>query len=63
MVFEIKKHNNQEYDFSKLERFTTTDHYNYQLGVALLLYTGSNAGREERKYFQNGILLSEEELQ
>lgn len=68
-VIEIKKDSNsqknKEFDLLKLEHMTIDhlgNHYNYNLGVALVFGTKGNAGQYEIKYFQNGVMTERESL-
>lgn len=69
VVIEIKKDSNskqnRDFDLIKLEHLTIDylgNHYNYKLGVALILGTKENAGRHDVKYFQNGIMTERNSL-
>jgi hypothetical protein len=61
-VIEIKKdrsnRNKKEYDLLKLEHLTidySGNHYNYQIGIAIIFGTGINAGTKTETFYQNGI--------
>lgn len=65
LVIEVKKdissHDEKEYDLLKLEHMTidyTNNHYNFQVGVALIFGTGINAGEVDKIVFQNGIQIN-----
>lgn len=69
VVIEVKKDSNskksKEFDLLKLEHLTIDylgNHYNYKLGVALTIGTKNDTGSYSIKYFQNGILTTEENL-
>jgi hypothetical protein len=69
-VIEVKKDisdkKGKEYDLLKLEHLTidySGNHYNYQLGIALIINTDNNAGTCEKKFFQKGIQKNIEELE
>lgn len=62
VVLEIKKDTSdrreKEFDLIKLEHMTIDflgNHYNYKLGIAVILSTGASAGRKTEIYYQNGI--------
>ncbi len=62
VVIEVKKdihsQDEKDYDLIKLEHLTIDylgNHYNYKLGVAIIIGTGKNAGNWEIKYFQEEI--------
>ena len=69
VVIEVKKdiHSKdlKEFDLIKLEHLTIDhlgNHYNYKIGIAIVLGTGNSAGQYEIKYYQNGIPRQNEEL-
>ncbi len=70
VVIEEKKDTNskneKEFDLVKLEHLTIDylgNHYNYDLGVAIVFGTGkNNAGKYGTSYFQNGIPKERNEL-
>lgn len=69
LVLEIKKDSNsrveKEFDLLKLEHMTIDyngNHYNYQLGAAIIFGTVLNAGQFQITYYQNGILTLRENL-
>jgi len=62
LILEIKKDSNaarnKAFDLLKLEHMTIDyqgNHYNYQLGAAIIFGTGDNAGTHEIGYFYQGI--------
>lgn len=62
VVIEVKKDTSQnkykQFDLIKLEHLTIDylgNHYNYRLGIALILNTGNNTGTTSFSYFQNGL--------
>lgn len=61
VVIEVKKDTSpkkyKDFDLIKLEHLTINylgNHYNYRLGIALILGTGNNTGITSFSYFQNG---------
>lgn len=61
VVIEVKKDispaKDKEYDLIKLEHLTINysgNHYNYKLGIAIVLGTGVNTGQTHSTFFQNG---------
>ena len=69
VVIEVKKDSNskknKDFDLLKLEHMTidySGNHYNYKLGVAIVLGTLKNAVKYEVKYFQDGIPTKREDL-
>lgn len=61
VVIEVKKDiapdKDKQYDLIKLEHLTVDysgNHYNYSLGVALVLGTGSGTGKVRMSFYQNG---------
>lgn len=65
VVIEVKKDTSQnrykQFDLIKLEHLTidySGNHYNYRLGIALILSTGKNAGTTSFSYFQNGLTIN-----
>jgi hypothetical protein len=71
VIIEVKKDISpkkyKDFDLIKLEHLTIDylgNHYNYRLGIALILNTGNNAGTSSFSYFQNGLPLNNrQELQ
>lgn len=70
IVIEVKKDSSpekdKEYDLIKLEHLTINylgNHYNYKIGIAIILGTNNNAGRYDMKFFQNGIPTKRERLE
>jgi hypothetical protein len=62
VVIEIKKDSSdrleKEFDLVKLEHMTIDylgNHYNYKLGIAIVLNTGVRAGTKTETFYQNGI--------
>lgn len=62
VVIEVKKDTSldkhKQFDLIKLEHLTIDflgNHYNYRLGIALILYTGNKTGTNSFSYFQNGL--------
>ena len=62
VIIEVKKDISpkkyKEFDLIKLEHLTIDylgNHYNYGLGIALVLNTGNNTGTSSFSYFQNGL--------
>lgn len=69
VVIEVKKDSHtkkhKEFDLIKLEHLTIDflgNHYNYRLGVAIILGTKKNTGKYEMRFFQNGREFLEENL-
>lgn len=69
LVLEIKKDSNsraeKDFDLLKLEHMTidyANNHYNFQVGAALIFGTKANAGQIEIIYYQNGIPTLRENL-
>jgi hypothetical protein len=70
VVIEVKKdvssQRNKEFDLIKLEHLTINymgNHYNYKLGIALILSTGEDTGTSEMHFFQNGLPKTEQTLE
>lgn len=68
VVIEVKKDNSpkkwKEFDLIKLEHLTIDylgNHYNYQLGIALILNTGERVGTTTEAFFQNGTPIKNRE--
>lgn len=69
LVVEIKKDispdNDKEYDLIKLEHLTIDylkNHYNYRLGVAIILGTGEKTGEVDMILYQEGNPVQEKDL-
>ncbi|MBK6828951.1 MAG: hypothetical protein IPG86_19795 [Chitinophagaceae bacterium] len=69
VVIEVKKdihqQDDKDYDLIKLEHLTIDhlgNHYNYKLGVSVIIGTGQNAGKWEINYFQEGDPRQEDKL-
>jgi hypothetical protein len=69
LVLEIKKDSNsrdeKDFDLLKLEHMTidySGNHYNFQVGAALIFGTKANVGQLEIIYYQNGIPTLRENL-
>lgn len=70
VVIEVKKDispdKDKEYDLIKLEHLTinySENHYNYKLGIAIVLGTGSNTGWTTKTFFQNGQPKEQDKLE
>ncbi len=66
VVIEVKKdispENDKKYDLIKLEHLTINylgNHYNYKIGIAIILGTGAEAGNFTKKIYQDGTLLND----
>lgn len=69
VVIEVKKDSSPErdkdYDLIKLEHLTIDylgNHYNYELGVAIIFGTGKNTGSSTKIFFQSGLPKTEQTL-
>lgn len=69
VVIEVKKgtnnNRNMEFDLLKLEHLTIDylgNHYNYKVGVALVLGTAEKTGQYKITYFQDGVAKTRLEL-
>ena len=69
VVIEVKKDispkNDKSFDLIKLQHLTINyegNHYNYRIGIAIILGTGKKAGEMEIFYYQNGNRVEEQNL-
>ncbi len=69
VVIEVKKDSHsqhlKDFDLIKLEHLTINylgNHYNYDLGIALILGTNENVGNYEMKYFVDGNQMTREQI-
>lgn len=69
LVIEVKKDSSpkyeKEFDLIKLEHLTidySGNHYNYDLGVAIVFGTGDDAGKYKITYFQEGLPKERQDL-
>lgn len=69
VVIELKKDTNsqksKDFDLLKLEHMTidySGNHYNYRLGVSIIIETKENTGKFQIKYFQSGVCIEEGNL-
>lgn len=70
VVIEVKKDvspkNDKDFDLIKLEHLTicySGNHYNYDLGIAIIFGTGKNTGEVTKIFFQNGLPKTEQKLE
>jgi hypothetical protein len=69
VVIEVKKDihskNVKDFDLIKLEHLIIDylgNHYNYNLGIAIIFGTGENAGTYQMKFFQDGLPKQRDDL-